>query len=723
MIQSQALPTEDLARLDTARSSLLIAVGGRRVPRLIHWGPRLPDGIDGATLAGLSRAPRLASVPDPPPLADEPPALSLVPEHGFGFFGQPALLGSRDGQDFVTAFALDGVDQGPGVLTIDLEDEVAALGLRIELMLDPASDLLRARSILTNRGAKPYEVQWLAALALGLPETFDEAMTLAGRWAGEFQLLRHPLVQHGQFERIGRYGRTGHASSPTVVVGEHGFDEQTGRVVGLHLGWSGNHRVLVEVRRDGSRQVQIGEWLLPGEVRLAPGAILETPWVFGAWSDVGLSGISHGFHDYARRTLLPRRVYEKPRPVAINTWEAVYFDHDVGTLKSIASAAADLGVERFVLDDGWFGQRDDASSSLGDWQIDARKYPDGLEPLIDHVTGRGMEFGLWIEPEMINPASELYTAHPDWCLHLDGRARPTQRRQLVLDLTNPDVAQFLFEAIDRLLGAHAIAYLKWDHNRDLAPPASGGRPAARAQTLAFYALLDRLRHAHPEVEIESCAAGGARVDFGVMARAERFWASDNNDAAERLRIQRGASLLFPLEVIGAHVGAVPSHQTGRVTSLTFRARTALFGQFGLELDPRALSEAEAGEIAQHIATYQRFRGLLGEGRLWRFDLGDPQAMGQIVVAPDGREALAQLVRLDQAPFAHTPPVRLPGLDPAARYRLELLEPWPQPAAGHLPNAAFWRSGPMVDGAVLGELGLRLPLAWPETIWLLHLERV
>ncbi len=723
MTQGETAPADQLVRLDTGRSSLLVGLRGPRVPRLVHWGPRLPDGIDVATLTGALRAPRLASVPDPPPLADEPPALSLVPEHGFGFFGQPALLGSRDGRDFVTAFAPDVVEQAPGALTFRLEDEVAKLGLRLELTLDPDSDLLRARTSLTNRGDAPYDVQWLAALALTLPETFNETATLTGRWAGEFQLVRNPLVQHGQFERIGRYGRTGHASSPTVVIGEQGFGEQTGRALGLHLGWSGNHRLLVELRRDGSRQVQIGEWLLPGEARLEPGATLETPWVFGAWSNHGLNGISQGFHHYLRQTLLPRGVAEKPRPASINTWEAVYFDHDVATLKSIASAAAELGIERFVLDDGWFGRRNDASTSLGDWEVDARKYPDGLGSLIDHIQSLDMKFGLWVEPEMVNPESELYSVHPDWCLHLDGRTRPTQRSQLVLDLTQPDVSTYLFERIDRLLRAHAITYLKWDHNRDLAPPASAGRPAARAQTQAFYALIDRVRQAHPEVEIESCAAGGARVDFGVMSRAERFWASDNNDAAERLKIQRGASLLFPLEVIGAHVGAVPSHQTGRVSSLGFRARTALFGHFGLELDPRALSERDASELKQHIATYKRFRGLLHGGRLWRFELGDPQALGQIVVAPDGSEALAQLARLDQAPFAHTPPVRLPGLDAAARYRVELVERWPEPAASHLANPAFWRAGPVVEGAMLGELGLRLPLAWPETVWLLHLERM
>lgn len=715
--------SRQFVRLDTGRSSLVLVWAGAHVPRLLHWGPRLADDVDLEALTRGLASPRLNSVPDPPPLLDEPPALSLLPEHGFGFFGQPAILGSRQGRDFATCFELEGVEEIPHALALRFSDEVAKLALSVELRLEPAGDLLVARSVLANRGDEPYELQWLAPLAVRLPETFAEAMTLEGRWAGEFQAARHPLRHQCQLERISRYGRTGHAGSPSLIVGEAGFDELSGRVMGFHLGWSGNHRVLVEVRRDGGRQVQLGEWLLPGEGRIAPGESMTTPWVYAAWSDRGLSGLSHCFHDHLRRTLLPSRVHTAPRPVHLNTWEAVYFDQDVATLKSLAEAAAELGVERFVLDDGWFGRRDDDASSLGDWWVDERKYPGGLGPLIAHVQSLGMEFGLWVEPEMVSPASELHAAHPDWCLHLEGRPRPTQRRQLVLDLRRPEVLEYLFERLDALLRTHDIAYLKWDHNRDLAPAASGDVAAARAQTLAFYALVDRLRAAHPEVEIESCAGGGARVDFEVMRRAERFWPSDNNDAVERVRIQRGASLLFPLEVIGTHVGAAPSHQTGRVTSIGFRARTALFGHMGLELDPRILSDAERAELRQHIALYKRFRSLLHGGRLWRFELGDPGAFGQIVVAEDGGAALAQLVRIDQAPFAHAPPVRLPGLTASARYRLELVEPWPEPAARHLVDAGFWRAGPVLDGGALAEVGIRLPLAWPETIWLLHLERV
>ncbi|MEM8853208.1 MAG: alpha-galactosidase [Pseudomonadota bacterium] len=712
-----------IARLDTDRVSLVLVCVGTHVPRLLHFGGRLPDGLDVPSLRRVLTAPALSSVPDPQPLFDEPPALSMFPEHGAGFFGQPALLGSRRGRDFATVFELTALEDDGHTLTLVMDDEVAALSLRIILAIDPDSDVLTARTQLENRGREAYDVEWLAALALSLPERFTEVMTLGGRWASEFRTDRYQIARPCQIERVSRYGRTGHGSNPSIFIGEAGFGEMAGEVTGLHLGWSGNHRVLVEVRRDGSRHAQLGEWYLPGEVSIAPGETLTTPSVFATWSDEGLSGLSARFHRHVRGTLLPDRMADRPRPVVLNTWEAVYFDQDVPTLKAIADGAAAIGVERFVLDDGWFEGRDDANTSLGDWTVDGRKFPHGLSPIIDHVNGLGMAFGLWVEPEMVSPDSALYAAHPEWAMHVEGRARPTHRQQLVLDLTIEAVANTIFEALDSLLTQYNIAFLKWDHNRDLAPAASAGVPVARRQTLAFYALVDRLRAAHPSVEIESCASGGARIDYGVMTRAERFWPSDNNDAVERVGIQRGVSLLFPLEVIGAHIGAVPSHQTGRSPSLCFRARIALFGHFGLELDPRHLTAREVEEVSAHVAVYKRYRSLLHTGRLIRFDLGDPGGGGQIVVTEDGSEALAQLVRLDQAPFAHSPPVRLPGLESNARYRLTLVEPWPQPAASYLANERAWRDQPVVDGEALMRIGLRLPLALPETAWLLHLQRL
>ncbi len=697
-------------RLVAGGTCLVLAAADDAVPTVLHFGPPLPG--DPAGLMDANRPQRLPASPD------MPVPLSLLPVHGLGFFGRPGFVASRPAGDWCFAFraTMRSVD---GAIVVELVDGAGGVAIAIHLALDPESGVLSVATSLTNRGAAPLRLDWLAALALPLPPALNEVLLQEGRWGAELSPGRFSLDHQQELLRTSRCGRTGHAGSPTVVVGEAGFGETTGRVIGCHLAWSGNHQLAVEVLPDGSRQLQLGEWLLPGEVTLGPGEVYPAPLVYAAWSGQGLSGVSQRFHAHIRR----RIARPQPRPVHLNTWEAVYFRHEFEELGAIAEAAAGLGVERFVLDDGWFGRRDDDCTSLGDWAVDSRKYPDGLGPLIAHVRGLGMGFGLWVEPEMVSPESALYRAHPDWVLAVPGRERPTGRRQLVLDLTRPEVFEHTLGWLDALLNDHAIDYLKWDHNRDLAPAASAGRPAARAQTLAVYRLLDTLRARHPAVVIEACASGGGRMDLGILARTDRFWPSDNNDPLVRQRVQRGASLVFPLEVLGAHVGPSPSHQTGRRTALQCRCRTALFGHLGLELDPRRFSAAEATAVRGEILLYKRFRDLLHSGRLWRLEIAAPAVMGQLVVGADGSEALAQLVCSEQPGFSLAPPVRLPGLDRQAGYRLELVEPWPEPAAATLPDPAFWRGRPVLDGGSLAEVGIRLPLTMPETIWLLYLERV
>jgi alpha-galactosidase len=330
-----------------------------------------------------------------------------------------------------------------------------------------------------------------------------------------------------------------------------------------------------------------------------------------------------------------------------------------------------------------------------------------------------MDFGLWVEPEMVNPDSALYRAHSDWVLNRPGADRPTQRHQLVLDLTNPAAAEHIFAALDALLAANPIAYLKWDHNRDLRPAASAGAPAAHAQTLAYYRLLDRLRARHPGVEIESCASGGGRIDLEVLTRATRVWLSDNTDAIERLAMQTAASIFLPPEVMGSHVGSSPNPSTGRRLSMTLRARTALFAHMGVEADPARMTERERETLISQIALYKRHRDLIARGLFLSFP-GPGAPFAWMSLAPDRREALALLARADFARHAETPPVRLPYLDPALRYRVRLEAPWPGAGRRGLSEPDFWRDGPVFTGEALGRIGLRLPLVHPETAWLLHL---
>ena len=335
-----------------------------------------------------------------------------------------------------------------------------------------------------------------------------------------------------------------------------------------------------------------------------------------------------------------------------------------------------------------------------------------------------MEFGIWVEPEMVNPQSVLCRAHPDWVLGVPARPRLEQRGQLVLDLTRPEVAAFVYERLDGLLSAHAIDYLKWDHNRDLAPAGDQhGRPAARRQTLAFYALLDRLREAHPGVEIESCAGGGGRIDYEVLRRTERVWVSDNNDAIARQAIQRDCSLFVPLEVMGTHVGASPDHTTGRTLPIGFRAHTAMFGHMGLEFDITVLSEAERTELRQCIEAYKQHRRLLHTGRLYRLSHGPGGDTDTAVVATDRSEALVLVQQIGALPHSSPAPVRIPGLDPSARYRVTLVPPLTQRQLQDLNRRPVWLAdGLVMDGVTLAEAGVRLPLH-PETTLLLHLRRI
>ena len=710
-------PGGDLLRLDGDTSSLVIDARGPGMPLPVYWGGRLPREADLASLAAVCQRP----VPIHHLDKDEPP--SLLPETGFGHYGHPGVSGDRDRRDWATRFRLARVDRPSGdALHIRLVDPVAGLALDLEVAIDPASDVVSRRTRLTNLGDTPYRLAWLAAATVVLPADADEALVLDGRWSREFRECRVPLGPGG-WVRENRRGRTSHAAFPGIAVGRHGFGEDVGRVVGLTLAWSGNSRLSVENGADGIRLLSAGALLDPGEVVLAPGADATTPWCHMVLAPDGLNGMSRRWHDFVRRTVIDWPS-ARPRPVLLNTWEAAYFDHDLPRLKSLADSAAALGVERFVLDDGWFGGahtgRNDDTSSLGDWQTDRRKWPNGLAPLIEHVSELGMEFGLWVEPEMISPDSDLYRAHPDWVLNLDPLPRPTARNQLVLDLTRADVFEHVFRQMDVLLQDNPIAYLKWDHNRDLATVASEGVAVAGGQTEAVYALIDRLRLRHPTVEIESCAGGGGRVDFGILQRTHRFWTSDCNDALERVAIQAGFGRFLPPEVMGAHIGPSPSHTTGRRHDLGFRGLVAMFGHLGLELDPTQLATDERSELAGLIALHKRLRPLLHGGRAWRLSGLGADQVGQGVVSGDKDHAVYALYQVASQPTSIPGKVALPGLDPVKRYRIRFAWPLPPGAIADTPAlTAMADEGLVLEGTALGQPILQLPCLWPETAVLLE----
>jgi alpha-galactosidase len=699
-------------RLDGGGDTLLLQLGAGP-PTLAYWGAALPAAFDADGIAALAERARAIGT------LDSGEAMDLMPEAARGFTGHPAIEIHRPGGGFLTQLEVVRVRPVAEGHEISLRDALAGIEVVQTVSIDAATGVVDFRARLVNGGAEPLHVDWLAPAAL--PMAADEVMLFDGRWGHEFQLVRQRLAT-GLIVKEGRTGRTSHHAPPFAVVGAAGFGEHTGEVVGLHLAWSGNHRMLVERLRDGRVQAQGGELFLPGEMTLAPGEAYETPVLYVARSSAGLNGLSAKFHPFVRDRVLGGRLKARPRPVHFNTWEAVYFRHDLAELKALADLAAEIGAERYVLDDGWFEGRSDDTTSLGDWRADRAEYPDGLAPLIDHVRGLGLEFGLWVEPEMANAASDLLRAHPDWILGDPARVQPLGRGQYVLDLTRPEVADNIFAQLDALLAAHPIGYLKWDMNRDLTHGASAGRPAVHRQTLAAYALIDRVRAAHPGVEIESCASGGGRADYEILRRTDRVWTSDCHDPIERQVIQRGFSVFFPSEVMGAHVGASPDHSTGRRTSVELRSLTALFGSMGVEADVRAFTERERATLADWIAAHKAHRALIHGGRLVRQEHPDPGAVATMVV--DATGALASFAQLRTPLRAGPDPLRLVGLDPDACYRVRLVNPPRLTEAGRrrapalLGGAAIEATGRMIES-----VGLPLPILRAGQVAVFQLERL
>jgi alpha-galactosidase len=614
-----------------------------------YWGARLPDGTTPPTPLRHSR-------PEPTFSAAFDQPLPVFPGAGAGWFGAPALLAHREGRDW--SFQPDSVDtKSDGFCAvINLTDSVAAIRIEVRIALDPENDVLTLSSRLENIGSATLDVQWLASAVLPLPDDAHTVHSFSGRHNGEFVPVTD-LLTRSIWRRENRRGLTSHDCFPgaTVTAG--------GTVYGAQLAWSGNHVQMIEWLDDGRRQWQFGEGLAPGEVRLAANESFETPELLATCAP-DANGVAQNFHGAIRSRIDWPSGAMRPRPVHINTWEGFYFDHDEAALKDLANHAAAIGIERFVLDDGWFHGRDNDRSSLGDWWADARKYPQGLAPLANHVTALSLEFGLWVEPEMVNPDSDLYRTHPEWALAISGRPQITARNQLVLDMRRQDVHDYLFDCIARLLSDLPIGYLKWDHNRELI--AAGDRAAFHAQIRGTYALLARLRKAFPSVEIEACAAGGGRIDAGIIRHTHRFWTSDNIDAVSRLSIQRGYLQFLPPELMGAHVGASPAHATGRKQSLDFRAGVAMPGHFGVELDIRKLDDGERKKLAHWIATYKAHRDQLHHGKVWLGDAGDGlcwQAHG------DADGLLLFVYRKDPQSWKHAPHLRLPMLDAGRRYRI------------------------------------------------------
>jgi alpha-galactosidase len=711
---------ERVLHLSVGGVSLVLDAQGARMPRILHWGAALgeltADDLEQLCLASLT--PMITSVPD------VPMPVGVLPESASGWPGLPGLSGNRDGRAWSPLFTLTTIEQstsadGAQRVTAVGQDSSTQLTICLEIELVP-SGVVRLRAKVENDGPAGYALDGLV-LALPVPSEATELLDLTGRHLRERSPQRTDFAV-GTRLRDGRRGRTGLDATLVMAAGERGFSFAGGEVWALHVAWSGNHRTYAERLPDGRSVLGGGELLLPGEIRLDAGEGYQSPWLYAVYGS-GLDQVSDRLHTYLRaRPSHPGN----PRPVVLNTWEAVYFDHSLDKLLALADAAAEVGAERYVLDDGWMRYRRDDRAGLGDWYPDEKVWPDGLGPLVDHVHGLGLQFGLWVEPEMVNLDSDVVRAHPEWIMAPEGRMPPDWRSQQVLDLTQPGAYAYILERLSSLVTEYRIDYLKWDHNRDLIDAGNqpSGRPAVHEQTLAAYAVMDELRSRHPDLEIESCSSGGGRVDLGILERTDRVWGSDCNDALERQSIQRWTQLLLPPELIGSHVGPTQAHTTGRRHDLSFRAGTALFGHFGIEWDIASATSEERQELAGWVALYKEVRQLLHTGRVVRAEHPDPALWVHGVVAQDGAEALFALVATATAVTSPPGRVRLPGLDPDRSYRIVPQPPGDHPLGINDPLGVPWSGsdGMTLSGKVLERVGFQSPELRPEQILLLRVVR-
>ena len=572
-------------------------------------------------------------------------------------------------------------DREGGSRTLSVAYADAVTGLRVTLLYTVFDDCdVIARSArVENAGPRAVSLERVMSASVDLIDDRWELITLSGAWARERMIDRRPLKPGFQGVDSAR-GASSAQNNPFMALVRPGTDEFRGEAYGFALMYSGNFTALAEVGMYRMTRAQIGlndahfRWLLePGETFTAPEALL-------AWSNTGLNGMSAQYHTLVRRHVVRGRYAQAQRPFLLNNWEATTFNFDEEKILQIARRGREAGLEMFVLDDGWFGHRDDDHSSLGDWTVNLKKLPHGMNGLADRIHWMGLKFGLWFEPEMVSPDSELYRAHPDWCLHQPDRTRTEGRWQLTLDMSRADVCEYVENAVAAILDSAAIDYVKWDMNRDMSPVGSALLPPERqAETahrymLGLYGVLERLTARFPHILFESCASGGNRFDLGMMYYMPQAWCSDNTDAGSRVLIQYGTSLVFPQSTMGAHVSHAPNWQTGRMSPLRTRVDVAMWGTFGYEMDLAELDADQLAETRADIAWVKAHRDLLLYGdsiRLLSPFEGDTAAW--MVVAPDRSAAVVTAVRLLAHANERRERLRLAGLAPETRYRVEELD--------------------------------------------------
>lgn len=685
-----------------------------------HWGARVPDG---ALSPDFSHYPTLASF--------DPRTNALpweLPTRGSGWYGEPAVAATNaKGDDMVQLTYVShaiymGKNRLPGLpatfarregdaetLEIELMDRLTGLRVTAVYGVFERTGAITRSLHLKNESGEDMQINGVLSASAPVHGSGYDVIHLKGAWARERHVMRQ-MQGEGEYRIFSQRGASGHEANPFLALCEKSATEFSGEVWAVSLVYSGSFEALSYVNNTENSRLSIGlnpdvfTWKLePGETFVSPEAAM-------VYSPDGLNGMSHAFHRLYSENLMRSKWFERDRPILINNWEATYFNFNEEKILQIARRAKELGVEMLVLDDGWFGKRNTDNCSLGDWVVNPEKLPGGLNGLSDRLHDLGLKFGLWFEPEMISPDSDLYRAHPDWCLHVDGRARVEMRNQLILDLSRKEVQDYIIESVSAVLESARIEYVKWDMNRNMTEPFSGAQtPERQKETqhrymLGLYRVLEEITARFPEILFESCSGGGGRFDPGMLYYMPQTWTSDDSDAAERMFIQYGTSFVYPPCAMGAHVSAVPNHQTGRTTAMQTRGDVALGGNFGFELDLSQLSDADAETVRRLIEREKQVRTLVRTGEFTRLlsPFDHPYAAWQFR-ARDNSEALICAYRLMTKPATPHLLLRASGLDESAVYMDD--------------------DGNTCSGAALTRYGLWLHLPGDFTSKVIHLRRI
>lgn len=662
----------------------------------LYWGRNVRTSV---SLNKLFRSVERASFSPNPYPEDRSLSFDTMPQEfpafGTGDYRQPAYQVQLENGTTVTELvyrshrivagkpSLPGLpatyaeaEQEADTLIVELADVKAGLVVELTYTAFHDYDAITRSARILNTGSTSLRLLRAFSMSVDFPHANFETLNLHGAWARERHISRGPL-QHGLFQVSSARGSSSHMQNPFLALLAPGTDEENGDVYAVNLVYSGNFTAQAGVDQFATTRLSIGLNTLDFNWLLEPGEAFQTPEAVMVYSHTGLGGMSRKFHKLYRERLCRGMFRDRTRPVLVNNWEATYFQFNADKIESIAQAGQDLGIELFVLDDGWFGKRDSDNCSLGDWFVDRKKLPGGLPDLVQRVRDLGMEFGLWFEPEMVSPDSDLYRAHPDWCLHVPDRRRSEGRQQLILDFSRQEVRQAVYTMLSDILRSAPITYVKWDMNRNMTEVGSAALPAERQREtahryiLGLYETLERLTAEFPHILFESCSGGGGRFDPGMLYYMPQTWTSDNTDAISRLKIQYGTSLVYPISTMGAHVSAVPNHQVHRSVPLEMRGHVAMSGNFGYELDLTKFTDEEKTLVKEQVAAYKELRHLVQFGEQYRLlSPFEGNETAWMVVAEDRSDAVLAYFQVLAEPNPVLRKLRLKGLDPNRTYVLD-----------------------------------------------------